>query len=268
MARCHGGVRFGIRSRVGVVRAGTSVLTASRVEEGSAYVRVMGPGKSDVNGIGRLLVLDEFFEFPDSSGLRLRDPSTLLESVTYYCDESSSSLELGDFGEVEGLQPRHGVHLYLKSNMRSMSQEGSSRGESCVVETGGSLVFPVVDHVRDAASIAPTTVDDVAVVRVVAGTFANVSAGPPLHDFVMLDVQMRPGSEMSLPLDPSFGVLIYILEGVGIFEPNRFEEDKAPFYQNEGHGLYIPPSQKQASTAIRTHEWSRLRFILVGAPTA
>lgn len=29
---------------------------------------------------------------------------------------------------------------------------------------------------------------------------------------VMLDVQMRPGSEMSLPLDPSFGVVIYILE--------------------------------------------------------
>jgi len=29
---------------------------------------------------------------------------------------------------------------------------------------------------------------------------------------VMLDVQMRPGSEISLPLDPSFGVVIYILE--------------------------------------------------------
>jgi hypothetical protein len=54
MARCHGGVSFGIRSRVGVVRAGTSVLTASRVEEGSAYVRVMGPGKSDVNGMQRI----------------------------------------------------------------------------------------------------------------------------------------------------------------------------------------------------------------------
>ena len=58
------------------------------------------------------------------------------------------------------------------------------------------------------------------------------------------------------------------VQGVGIFEPNRFEEDKAPFYQNEGHGLYIPPSQTQASTTIRTHEWSQLRFILVGAPTA
>ena len=29
------------------MRAGTSVLTASRVEEGSGYVRVMGPGKAD-----------------------------------------------------------------------------------------------------------------------------------------------------------------------------------------------------------------------------
>lgn len=29
---------------------------------------------------------------------------------------------------------------------------------------------------------------------------------------VMLDIQMRPGSEISLPLDPSFGVVIYILE--------------------------------------------------------
>jgi hypothetical protein len=35
----------------------------------------------------------------------------------------------------------------------------------------------------------------------------------------MLDVQMRPGSEMSLPLDSSFGVLIYILEVTSVFFP-------------------------------------------------
>jgi hypothetical protein len=222
----------------------------------------MGPGKADVKGIGRLLVFDEFFEFPNATGIPMSDPDVLLESVIYYCYEpSSASLE-----EFEGFQPRHGVHLYLRSNMRSMNEAASSgRTEPCVVETSGSLVRPVIDHVRDASSIEPTTVHG-ASVRVIAGSFGGVSAGPPLQDFVMLDVQMRPGSEMSLPLDPSFGVLIYILEGVGIFEPNRFEEE-APFYENEGHGLYIPPSQKQASTTIRTHEWSQLRFILIGAPT-
>lgn len=35
----------------------------------------------------------------------------------------------------------------------------------------------------------------------------------------MLDVQMRPGSEMSLPLDSSFGVLIYILEVIASTAP-------------------------------------------------
>ena len=147
---------------------------------------------------------------------------------------------------------------------------------------------------------------------------------------VMLDVQVRPGSEISIPLHPSFGTLIYVLEvncyllfekhffwfnikpsdllqailcflqrqastahwmwvcnwtgmsltvycvymqGVGIFEPNRFQEDTTPFYQNEGHGLYIPPSPTTSSTIaeavrIRTHEWSHLRFILLGAQVA
>lgn len=36
---------------ISVVRAGTSVLTASRVEGGSGFVRVMGPGKTDVKGM-------------------------------------------------------------------------------------------------------------------------------------------------------------------------------------------------------------------------
>lgn len=140
-------------------------------------------------GIGRLLVFDEFFEFPNATGLPLRDPDVLLESVIYYCDEPSPGLELEEFSDVEGFRPRHGVHLYLKSSMRSMKQEALSGSagsgeESCVVETGGSLVVPVVDHVRDASSIVPITVDDVAVVRVIAGNFGDVSIGPPLQDFV------------------------------------------------------------------------------------
>lgn len=73
------------------------------------------------------------------------------------------------------------------------------------------------------------------------------------------------------------GILLTVycvyMQGVGIFEPNRFEEDTTPFYQNEGHGLYIPPSPKTPSTIveavrIRTHEWSHLRFILLGAQVA
>jgi len=136
-------------------------------------------------GIGRLLIFDEFFEFPNATGLPLRDPDVLLESIIYYCDEPSpAALELEDF---EGFRPRHGVHLYLKSSMRSMKQEASSGGnESYLVETGGSLVVPVIDHVRDASSIVPTTVVDGAAVRVIAGSFGDVSVGPPLQDFVSM----------------------------------------------------------------------------------
>lgn len=71
---------------------------------------------------------------------------------------------------------------------------------------------------------------------------------------------------MTPPIECMLKLFVVSVQGVGIFEPNRFEEE-APFYENEGHGLYIPPSQKQASTTIRTHEWSQLRFILIGAPT-
>lgn len=131
-------------------------------------------------GIGRLLVFDEFFEFPNATGISMSDPDVLLESVIYYCYESSpASLE-----EFEGFQPRHGVHLFLRSNMRSMNEAASSgRTEPCAVATGGSLVLPVIDHVRDASSIEPTNVHGAAV-RVIAGSFGGVSAGPPLQDFV------------------------------------------------------------------------------------
>ena len=40
-----------------VVRAGTSLLTASRVGEGSAIVRIMGAGKPDVNGTHSRMLL-------------------------------------------------------------------------------------------------------------------------------------------------------------------------------------------------------------------
>lgn len=40
-----------------VVRAGTSLLTASRVGEGSAFVRIMGSGKPDVNGTHSRMLL-------------------------------------------------------------------------------------------------------------------------------------------------------------------------------------------------------------------
>jgi len=46
-----GAGKFVQRPRIGVVRAGTSVLTASRVEGGSGFVRVMGPGQADVKGM-------------------------------------------------------------------------------------------------------------------------------------------------------------------------------------------------------------------------
>lgn len=137
-------------------------------------------------GIGRVLAFDEFFEFPNAAGVQLRDPEALLESVIYYCDEPSSNSELDveEFSDVEGFRPRHGVHLYLKSSMRAMKSEASSGSPDVPVQTGGSLVVPFIDHVRDVSSIVPTTVDDVATVRVIAGSFGGVSIGPPLQDFV------------------------------------------------------------------------------------
>lgn len=140
-----------------------------------------------LSGIGRLLVFDEFFEFPNTAGLPLRDPDVLLESVIYYCYEPSPAA-LEDF---EGFRPRHGVHLYLKSSMRSMNQVANSGTDSLVVEAGGSLVVPVIDHVRDASSIVATTVGDGAAVRVIAGSFGNVSIGPPLQDFVSTSYAFR-----------------------------------------------------------------------------
>lgn len=92
---------------------------------------------------------------------------------------------------------------------------------------------------------------------------------------LMLDISMRPGSAETFPLLASFGIVVYILEGVGIFQSTRFAEDPTSFYQNEGHGLYIPTrsmDEEGSSTDdflhVRTHELSHLRFLLLGAPVS
>ena len=56
------------------------------------------------------------------------------------------------------------------------------------------------------------------VVRVVAGVCAGVGAAPPLnHGVTLLDVSMRPGETVQLPVDLTQGVLLYVLEGVALF---------------------------------------------------
>lgn len=142
-------------------------------------------------GIGRLLVLDEFFEFPNVNGLLVPDANTLLESLIYYFDEpspleledfSSSILDLESFSEVESFRPRHGIHLYLRSNLLSMNQ--GQREDSQKFENGGSLVMPMITHVREASTIRPINLEGGAGVRVIAGDFSGISTPPPLEDFV------------------------------------------------------------------------------------
>ncbi|CAM6033641.1 unnamed protein product [Sphagnum compactum] len=291
-ARCGG--KFGSLTRARA--SGISLLTASRVAEGSEFVRIVGggggsgagAGAADVHGVGKLLVLDEFFKSPNtSSGIHLRrDSDSLLETLIYYCDHepssspssssSSSSSSDSDHSneevvvEEEGAEcePRHGVQLYMESSMHSLKQQQEAPNPK-------SLVFPTISHAREVSAMTSVSLEGGAAVRVVAGTFSRVSIPPPLHDFLMLDISMRPGSAETFPLLASFGIVVYILEGVGIFQSTRFCEDPTSFYQNEGHGLYIPTrsmDEEGASTDdllhVRTHELSHLRFLLLGAPVS
>ena len=54
--------------------------------------------------------------------------------------------------------------------------------------------------------------------RVVAGACGGGCAPPPLSDGpTLLDVEMRPGEEVQVPVDCQEGVLVYVLEGVALF---------------------------------------------------
>lgn len=157
-----------------------------------------------LSAVGRLLAFDEFFEYPTTNGLLLRDSDTLLESLIYYCDDPEPS-EIESYDEAQSLNfgPRHGVHLYLKSNMLSMMEasqsvksapknSGSSfqiEGLSVVSETPAnveSLVPPMITHVREASTVPLLSLDGGAGVRVVAGKFSNITTPPPLQDFVSI----------------------------------------------------------------------------------
>ncbi|CAK9234816.1 unnamed protein product [Sphagnum troendelagicum] len=292
--RARRGGNFGSLTRARA--SGISLLTASRVADGSEFVRIVGgggggsgAGAAGVHGVGKLLVLDEFFKSPNtSSGIHMRrDSDSLLETLIYYCDDepssspesssSSSSSSDSDHSneEVEleeeedaQCEPRHGVQLYMESSMHSLKQQQEAPNPK-------SLVFPTISHAREVSAMTSVSLEGGALVRVVAGTFSRVSIPPPLHDFLMLDISMRPGSAETFPLLASFGIVVYILEGVGIFQSTRFAEDPTSFYQNEGHGLYIPTrsmDEEGSSTDdllhVRTHELSHLRFLLLGAPVS
>jgi redox-sensitive bicupin YhaK (pirin superfamily) len=69
-----------------------------------------------------------------------------------------------------------------------------------------------------AAQVALRGVGSDVVVRVVTGTCDGVRAAPPLnHGVTLLDVSMRPGETVQLPLNLTQGVLLYVLQGVALF---------------------------------------------------
>lgn len=58
-------------------------------------------------------------------------------------------------------------------------------------------------------------------VRILAGTFGGASGTEPQHVKVtMLDIRLNPGKPFTMPVDDAATVLVYTLEGEGLFGPD------------------------------------------------
>eukprot|EP00850_Spirogloea_muscicola_P019532 SM000193S05156 [mRNA] locus=s193:75445:77910:+ [translate_table: standard] len=218
------------------------------------------------------------------------------------------------------VQVRHGVQLYLESALAMDAVvAASASGRPPTGPALGGMV--AISHVREAGHVPELHLDELgcrtstgsggdggglasssdptraaghdvqnrpegagggAMVRVVAGDCCGVAAPPPLTEFVLLDVRMRPGSVVHLPVPASYAALVYILEGVGMFGggngssggdnglslglPTKQSLPVAS-YQNEGHALELLPHDADGMTHVRVqcHPWSGLRLILIAA---
>ncbi|KAI5080517.1 hypothetical protein GOP47_0003700 [Adiantum capillus-veneris] len=188
-----------------------AVFTASRLN--ASTLRIIGPGSNfTTGGLGCLLTVDEFFEHQFHQH---EEPPHQAESLTYFLDVENG---------------KHGIQVLFHSRKKIVADPDAKSDllqpslPSTYIKDAGSVETLFLDSDRDKGG---------AKVRVVAGQYESVPTSVP-ENFVFLDVMMRPGSMTEIPVQASHGLVIYILEGVGII--NR-DPSYRPFYENEGHGI-------------------------------
>lgn len=232
-----------------------AVFTATRLN--ASVLRIMGPGSNfNTGGLGNVLAVDEFFVHPFQQQEKSAVPYQA-EVLTYFLEEKVE----GSTNERESDTTRHGIQVFF--------QTCKTDDVSGYANNGFTKPLSLDSHVREALSTETLLLESGdskggAKVRVIAGRYENILSPVPFQDFVLLDILMRPGSEAKLPVNPLHGLIVYILEGVGIFNRNG---SIRPFYENEGHGIWFPPlvRDKVAGNLLHVscHLWSSLRFLVL-----
>lgn len=207
-------------------------------------------------GVGSLLAVDEFFVHPFCQQENSLGPYQA-DRLTYFLEDKLED----DIDEESGNKSvKHGIQVLFQTRKKV--------GVDVYAESESMKLLPSSLHVREAASVETlflesSNIEGGAKVRVVAGQYENVSTSVQ-ENFVLLDIVMRPGSAAKIPVDPSHGVIVYILEGVGIIKRDAFVR---PFYENEGHGIWFPPLLDNTfsgnSLHVTCHQWSSLRFLVL-----
>eukprot|EP00250_Pteridium_aquilinum_P012316 c20651_g1_i1 orf=91-1014(-) len=232
-----------------------AVFTASRLS--TSVLRIIGPGSNFItSGLGSLLAVDEFFVHPYHQQQNSVGPYQA-KSLTYFLEEN---LEHDVTEGRESKSVRHGIEVLFET-----CKKGGADGYA---ESKCMNLLPLSAQVREAASVETLFLESGdgkggAKVRVVAGQYDTVLTSVQ-ENFVLLDVLMRPGSVAKIPVHPSHGLIIYILEGVGIF--NR-DASCRPFYENEGHGIWFPPLSDDKISGkllhVQCHLCSSLRVLVL-----
>ncbi|KAH7424465.1 hypothetical protein KP509_11G010000 [Ceratopteris richardii] len=159
--------------------------------------------------------------------------------------------------ERESPSVKHGIRVLFQTSKKGAPDHYAinnslkpSLPDSCVID-GGSLETYFLESGNGKGGVE---------IRVAAGQY-NLMLKSMEGEFILLDGMMRPGSVAEIPFDPCHGLVIYILEGVGIF---KRQPSFRQFYENEGHGIWFPPLNNNdlgCVLHVTCHMWSSLRFL-------
>lgn len=242
-------------------RSVTHIIEPEFVLEGAGVLlrRSIEPRKT--NAYDPFLLFDHFaFNDPLEGPIRgfPMHPHRGIETVTYmmagtvnHRDSLGNSGVIGP-GDVQWMTSGRGI---LHEEMPHRGPDDTIYGFQLWVNLPAALKMGEPRYQEVSADTIPTTTQDGATVRVVAGEF-NVVKGPvtdiaasPLY----MDVKLDPGAHFSLPTPAGHTVVAYLFEGSGEFSGQTIEAVRMVVF---GDGTSVEALSKQG-----------MRFMLMaGAP--
>jgi redox-sensitive bicupin YhaK (pirin superfamily) len=215
-----------------MIRSIRKIVTGQRAVDGAGVKLVRVIGYHDTKEFDPFLMLDAFDSTnPDdyTRGFPWH-PHRGIETVTYLVQGDIEHQDsLGNHGSI-----LDGDCQWMTAGSGIIHQEmpkACDRMLGCQlwlnIPAKDKMVAPKYHDIRK--NMIPVIEGPGSTVRVIAGHYQD-QAGATQGDYIKplyLDVDLKPGTEWSLPTDPAHTLFIYILQGAGSFQAQQVAEKHA-----------------------------------------